>query len=55
MHIGSATLGDIDENAQRIISDMFARMSAPRLSIEGYLIGADAAAARVVAELPAKV
>lgn len=55
VHIGSSTLGDIDENTQRIICDMFARMSAPRLSIEGYLIGADAAAARVVAELPAKV
>ncbi|HET6875972.1 MAG TPA: hypothetical protein VFH38_00430 [Jatrophihabitans sp.] len=55
VHVGSSTLGDIDENGQRIVSAMFARMSAPRLSIEGYLIGADAAAARVVAELPAGV
>lgn len=54
VHLGRYLLGSINGEAVDIVRWMLTSVSNPRLSVEGYLAGVDAASARIDIELPAR-
>lgn len=52
VHIGHHLLGSISGEAVDAVHQMLASVPNPRLSVEGYLVGDNAASARIDLELP---